>query len=88
MRQEFVKAMMPKVEAGRRQQHIFRWGTTVLVLVLAALKLWTWAWLALGIAAFCTVIDIGLAIVLGLVAVAAAQLPSDNTHDASSNRAA
>lgn len=86
MRQTFVKQMMPNVALVQKQQHVFRWGVTILVVALAAFQLWAWAWLVLALAAFANMVDVGLAIVLGLSALAASVLPSGNTLDESSQR--
>lgn len=84
----FTQRMMPKIDQATRQQHVFRWGTTILVGVLAALDLWSWAWLVLGLALFATLIDIGMALVISLVNVVAVQLPPPMDTRGGTQRAA
>lgn len=92
MTTNFAKVMLPHVERASRQQHMFRWGTTIFVAVLAVFKLWLWAYLVLGIAVFATVIDIGLAVVVALSNLAAVGMTARpvvaDTQRGSSQRAA
>jgi hypothetical protein len=77
-RTAFVKMMLPKIERASKQQMVLRWGITVLVLVLAGLGLWSWAWLTLALGAFAAFIDIGLALVVGQVNLAATSISNNS----------
>jgi len=86
----YIQAILPKIEKFTRQQHVFRWGTFILVGVLGVLELWQWSWLVLGLAAFASMIDIGLALVVGQVNPVASDLQAEEATRAqpASKRAA
>lgn len=72
------KKMQDLIQRSKSQQIVFRWGVTIATVTLGALGYWSWAWLVLALGAFGSVIDIGLALVIGQVAQAATSIAVSN----------
>lgn len=83
---DFVTATMPTVQRAKRRQIMLRGVVLIAIIVLVAIHQWQYAWMVLGVATFATLADIGLALVVGQVMLAAAQLAAKDTHMTSSQR--